>query len=170
MKHLLRAFFLGLAAATALAGTVAAQTVPPPAENGVPLVVIQTIPGLFLVTGADAFAPLLPLAPPGVRAVLPEQIIPEIADVPMATVVFSYFGPRAVVLELLSPQLMIVERPLPILSTASQGPDSVTFGVRPAGSQVIAFFLREGYAYILDLATNNYAWIPFKSEDVERAP
>lgn len=159
---------IGVLAALVVAGPALAQSVPPP-ENNAPVVIIQTIPGQILLQGADAFAPLLPPAPPGVRAVLPEQIIPEIQDVPVVTVRFDYFGPRSVVLQLLAPQTMILERPLPILSNASQT-DSVQFGVRPAGGQVIVFFLREGYAYVLDLTTNNYAWIPFKSEDVQRAP
>jgi len=121
------------------AATASAQTVPP---------------------GAAAPVPQLPRSsnPP------PSTDIPSaLSDIPLAAVSFDYFGPYAIVDELLVPPLITAAGTVHCWSApnATDGDQvgAVDFGERAAGSQFIAFFARGTRLYVFDTSGGNYCWI-----------
>jgi len=117
----------------------------------------QTVPA-----GAAAPVPILPLSstpPPDT------DVPPALADIPEEPVIFSYFGPYAVVDELMIPPLITAAGPIGCWSAPnadgdqSVGGGAVDFGTKPAGTQFIAFFARGTRLYVFDTGVGNYCWI-----------
>jgi hypothetical protein len=104
--------------------------------------------------------PLLPdSSTPPPATVIP----PALADLPIKPVVFSYFGPYAVVNEILLPPLILAAAPIGCWSAPNATPQeqegAVMFGEKPTGTQFIAFFVRGTRIYVFDTSYGNYCWI-----------
>jgi hypothetical protein len=115
----------------------------------------QTVPA-----GAAAPVPLLPLSP----VPPPNTSVPgALADIPVISVTFSYFGPWAVVQELTLPQRVVAVAPIGCHASPNATPEEtqagVTFGEKPAGSEFIVFFVRGARSYAFDVGQGNYCWI-----------
>jgi hypothetical protein len=115
----------------------------------------QTVP-----PGAAAPVPILPdsSTPP------PATVIPAaLADLPIKPVIFAYFGPYAIVQQILLPPLILAATPIGCWSAPNATQDeqqgAVMFGEKPVGSQFIAFFARGTRLYVFDVAVGNYCWI-----------
>ncbi len=139
LVRLAHASFVAVGVALALAAGAFAQTVPP---------------------GAAAPVPLLPAAagPP------PNTAVPAaLSDIPTADVDFSYFGPYANVVEILLPARVVALASVGCWSapnaTAQDQAGDVEFGVKPAGTEFIVFFVRGTRSYVFDTSYGNYCWV-----------
>jgi hypothetical protein len=134
--------------------------------------------GLMGATSTVGFAQT---APPGAAApvpVLPASNTPPpatsvpaaLSDVPVQPVVFSYFGPYAVVDELMLPQRVRSSSTVSCWSapnaTSEDQTGVIDFGPKPAGTEFIAFFARGSRLYVFDTSYGNYCWV---DNDVTRA-
>lgn len=122
-----------------LTSTALAQTVPP---------------------GGAAPEPVWPRAssaPPG--TVVP----PAMSNVPVQDVDVSFFGPSSDVVEFMVPRLVSSTKAIGCYSgpnaTPSESADADLYGLKPAGSQFIAFFVRGTRTFAYDTAVGNYCWI-----------
>lgn len=111
--------------------------------------------------GPTLIASLVP--PPNTNLATIRASIGALADIPTANVDFDYFGPSRVVTQLIRPPLVS----MPLTVGCYSGPNatfeeqsaSVIFGIKPAGSQFVIFFIRGTRGYSFDVAVGNYCWI-----------
>jgi hypothetical protein len=104
--------------------------------------------------------PLLPFSP----VPPPNTTVPgALADIPVVSVTFSYFGPWAVVQELTLPQRVVAAAPIGCHASPNATPEEdqmgVLFGEKPAGTEFIVFFIRGSRSYAFDVGYGNYCWI-----------
>lgn len=134
------------------------------------VIVASVVSGVLLLT-SSVFAQTVPVGgsapvpvwPPSPTAPPSTSVPPTMANVPTENVTVDFFGPSGVVTEFLVPRLVTSERSLGCYSgpdaTSSEKSQAELFGVKPAGSQFIAFFARGSRTYAYDTSDGNYCWI-----------
>lgn len=145
----------------ALTATPAPAVPPVPSATSPP--VSQPLPPASVGFGSTPSLSAAAEPPPNTNLATIRGGLPILADIPAADVVFDYFGPSAVVSQLLQPPLAT----MPLVSGCYSGPNataqeqgaSLVFGFKPAGSQFIIFFIRGTRGYSFDVAVGNYCWI-----------
>jgi hypothetical protein len=133
--------------------------------------IVVTLVGLFLLLGSDALAQTIPAGAAAPVPLLPFSPVPPpnttvpaaLADIPVISVTFSYFGPWSVVQELTLPRRVIAAGPIGCHASPNATPEEtqagVTFGEKPAGAEFIVFFVRGARSYAFDVGYGNYCWI-----------
>jgi hypothetical protein len=103
---------------------------------------------------------------------LPTSLVPPpntpappffLTESPLLSVSFSYFGPSAIVLMLTVP----VQRSQTFETGCWSGPNAtgqetggaILWGMKPAGTQFVYFFVRGTRSYVFDTSYGNYCWV-----------